>query len=236
MERVAFKPPARSRCVLVEEVLVILGGEVILGAGLAAQGSAIGNLLEVVEAAGDTAVPVHVVGVQVDARPALHTAVHLGAVEDGLTIRIHNTRLGAAVGVDEIAALVGFVIGALQVAIAERGLDGGQGRDSLAAALQLGLAFLVGSLDRRLDLLYGLGVGLGDDEGYRELRRTAVDCLGIPAVQIAECADAGHHLGEIHELWHNNTLLYSLKSVCAVFFNAGRLSDFETKVGLPGGL
>ena len=55
-------PPLFS---LVQEVLVFRRVKIILCPGLAAQRNTIGNLLEVVEAAGDSAVAVYVVGVQV---------------------------------------------------------------------------------------------------------------------------------------------------------------------------
>ena len=50
----------------VEEVLIVLGCEVILCTGLAAERSTVRNLLKVVQTAGDAAVAVHIVGIQVD--------------------------------------------------------------------------------------------------------------------------------------------------------------------------
>ena len=114
--------------------------------------------------AGDAAIAVHVVGVQIDGRAAFHAGIHLGALNDGLAVGVHNTGSGCGVGVDEPTALVGFVVGTLKVAVTERGLEGGQCGGGLAAALQLGFTFVVGSLYGGLDLRDGLDIGLGHDQ------------------------------------------------------------------------
>ena len=97
----------------VEEVLIVLGCEIILCTGLAAERSAIGNLLKVVQTAGDATIAVHIVGIQVDGGATFHAGIHLGAIDDGIAVSIHNAGSSAGVGVDEVAVLVGFVIRAL---------------------------------------------------------------------------------------------------------------------------
>lgn len=133
-----------------QEVLVIIvvqTGEVIFGAAVAAERRAVRQFLDVVQAAGDAAVAVGVEGVEVDAGAANDAGVQLGRIQNGLTVRIHHTRLGAAVGVDEPGARVSLIALAVLIAITQRSLDILQRGNELAAALQLALALLIGGLD-----------------------------------------------------------------------------------------
>ena len=99
--------PARFLC---QEVVVAVG-EVVLGTGAAAQGFAVSDFLKVVQAAGDAAVAVAGEGVQRDAGPAVYAAVDFAALQDRITGRVHDTRRGRAVRVDEHAAgVVGIFI------------------------------------------------------------------------------------------------------------------------------
>ena len=63
-------------------IVIVLGREVILGTALAAERLPIGDLLKVVQTAGDAAIAVRVERIQVDARPAVDAGVDLGAVKD----------------------------------------------------------------------------------------------------------------------------------------------------------
>ena len=91
-----------------QEVLVIIVqiGEIILRSGLAAERGAVGELLDVVQAACDAAVAVRVVGVEVDRRPADDAGVKLRGIKDRLLVRIDDAGLAGAVGVDEIRILI----------------------------------------------------------------------------------------------------------------------------------
>ena len=55
-----------------QEVLVVVGRKVILGAGATAHRFAVTNLLQIVQPAGDAAIAVGVEGVQGDAGPAMN--------------------------------------------------------------------------------------------------------------------------------------------------------------------
>lgn len=106
-----------------QEILVsIVGGEVILGAAVSAQRSAIRELLQVVQPTGDTPVAVAVEGVEGNRRPSDDAGVQLAAVQNRIPVSVHNARLGGAVGVDEPSVGVGFVALALLVAVTQRGL------------------------------------------------------------------------------------------------------------------
>ena len=137
-----------------QEVLVVIVGEVILRPAAAAQGRAVGELQQVVQAAGDAAVAVGVVGVEGDGRLAEDAAVQLAAVQDRIHIGIHHAGLRGRVGVDEPAVLVGFVAGTLLIAVAQRDLQLLQGRNGTAAALQLAEALVIGGLDRFFDPVF----------------------------------------------------------------------------------
>ena len=128
-----------------QEILVIIVvGEVILGAAVSAQRSAVRELLQVVQAAGDAPVAVAVEGVEGNRRPSDDAGVQLAAVQDRIPVSVHNAGLGGAVGVNEPGIGVGFVALALLVAVTQRGLQILQRRDGLGVALQLALSLVVG--------------------------------------------------------------------------------------------
>ena len=93
-----------------------------------------------------------------------------------------------------IVGIVCFIIGTLQIAVTQRGLEGGQCGYGLAVALQLGLPFLIGCLDSGLDLLDGLHIRLGDDEACAVLGGGAIDAGGFPNVLIRQANNAGDNL------------------------------------------
>ena len=159
-------------------IVVILSGEIVLGTALATQRLPVGDLLQVVQPTGDAPVAVGIKGIQVDAGPAVNAGVHLGTLQDGVQIRIHDAGSGGGVGVDEVRIRIDRIVGAFCVAVTQRGLDDREGGDSLAVALQLGLALLIGCLDRRLDGFHGLLVGFRDNQADAVLGRAAIDALG----------------------------------------------------------
>ena len=161
----AVLPPPALVVRLVEEIiLIVCSCKVILSSGLAAERFTVADLLKIVQAAGDTLIAVAVEGIQVDAGSAVHAGVHFGALQDRLSVRIHDAGSRCTVGVDEVCVLVSFIIRSLQITVAERCLDSGEGRNGLAVALQLALAFLIGCLDGCLDLCDRSGIGLRNDE------------------------------------------------------------------------
>ena len=99
----------------------------------------------------------------------------------GLNILVHDLRLLTAVGVEEVAARVGFIIRTVDVAVAQGHLQVG---GNLAAPL--GDGFLLGDLNGGLDAVNGLGVALGDDCGHAVLGFGAIHRVGLPAVQEGE--------------------------------------------------
>lgn len=172
---------------LVQEIVVVVGCEICevgFCAGLAAERLAITDLLQVVQAAGDAAVPGGVERVERDAGSAVHAGVHLAAGKNRIQVRVHDARSGRCVRIHEVGAAVGLVVRTLRVAVTKRRLDRGQWGNGLAVALELGFALLVGSLDGGLDLGDRHGVGLRDDEAYAVFRRSAVDGLRLPDVRV----------------------------------------------------
>ena len=77
------------------------------------------------------------------------------------------------------------IIRSLQITVTEGCLDGGEGRNGLAVALQLALTFLIGCLNGCLDLCDRSGIGLRNDERHAVLRSATVDTLRIPDIRIA---------------------------------------------------
>lgn len=171
---------------LVEEiVLIVCRCKVILSSGLASERFTVADLLKVIQPAGDTLIAVAVEGVQVDTGSAVNAGVDFGAFKDRLSVCIHDAGSRCAVGVDEVAVLVSLIIRSFQVTVTERCLDGGEGRNGLAIALQLALTFLIRCLNGCLDLCNRSGIRLRDDKRYAVLWSTAVDALRIPDIRIA---------------------------------------------------
>ncbi len=119
-----------------EEIVIILRVEVILCPGLAAEGLAVGDFLQVVQAAGNPFVAVAVEGVEVDRCPAVHAGIYFGAFQDRVLVSVHDAGGCAAVGVDKIAVFICLIIWAFRIAVAQGSLQDGEGGDAPAAALQ----------------------------------------------------------------------------------------------------
>lgn len=150
----------------VEEIILIVRCiKVILCTTLAVERFAVADLLKIVQAAGNAFVTVAVEGVQVDGCSAVNAGVYFGALQDRLSVRIHDAGCGRTVGVDEVCVLIGFIVRPFQIAVTEGCLDGSKGRNGFAVAIQLALTFLIGRLDRGVDLRNGCGIGLRNDEG-----------------------------------------------------------------------
>ena len=176
-----------------KEVIVHIGGEVIRGGRTTAKRFTVPHFLDVAQAAGDAAIAVGVKGVEVDGHTGVAAGVDLGAVQDGLHGAVHDLGRGGAVGVDEVGALVGFIV-PLQITIPQgelqRGLVG-----NLTA--ELGGSVLNGGVHSGVDGIDGLGVGLGDDEGNAVLGVASVDGSRLPDVGVGQADNSGDHFGRI---------------------------------------
>src|SRR5574344_2113608 len=165
---------------LVQELVVIVGGEVGLSRRLAAERLTVAKLLPVVEAAGDTLVTVAVKSIEADAGATVYTGINLRAGQNRISVSVHNAGSGGRVGVDEVSVRVSLVIGAFRITVTQGRCECRHRRHGLAIALELGFALVIGGFNRCLYLCDRLGVGLRNDEADRELRRAAVDGLGLP--------------------------------------------------------
>ena len=130
------------RTSLRQEIFICIGGEVRCCAGLAAEGLAVMDLLQVVQPTGDALVAVGVESVEVDAGTAIHTGVNLGAGQDRIAVSVYDSGSRSGVGIDEVAASVSRIIRTLGVTVTERRLDSGESRYGATVALELGLTFL----------------------------------------------------------------------------------------------
>lgn len=119
---------------------------------------------EIVQAAGDALVAVGVKSIEVDGCTAIYTAVYFAAVKDRLAVSIYNAGSRCTVGIDKVAVCVSRIIRTLQIAVTKRSFQYRKCRHTLAAALQLGFALGVSRLDCCLDLVYGCGITLRNDE------------------------------------------------------------------------
>ena len=168
---------------LVEEVLIFLGLEVVRSIGATAQALAISQLLDVTQTSGDATVAIAVIAVESNADLTVAAGVDLVLVKDRLNLGIHNLGSLTAVGVEEVAASIGFIVGTVDVAVSEGQLQIGR---NLAAPLGNGV--LLGLFDGSLDGIDGLGVLLIDDGGHAVLRVAAIHGVRLPAVQIRKTA------------------------------------------------
>lgn len=82
------KPPLRT---LSQEILLVVR-EVILRTALAAQRLSIRDLLQVVQGARDAPVARAIESVEGDGSASIHTAVHLGTLQDRLAVNIDDAR------------------------------------------------------------------------------------------------------------------------------------------------
>ena len=125
-------------------------------------------------------------------------------LDDRLALRIDDTGGLGVVRVDEHIARIGLVIREFAVTVAQGLLQRLIGRDVLGAALQLCLAFIVGSTHGLFDLCQRCLIRLGDAELDAVLRRSAVDCLRLPGVDVGpQGIGAGNNLHRIGEFCHS---------------------------------
>ena len=165
----------------------------------AAQRLAIAEFLDVAQPRRDAAVAVGVEAVERHRDLPVAAGVHFALVEDGLHLPVHHLRGLTAVGVEEPAVRVGFVVRALDVAVAQGQL---QVRGDLATPF--GEGFLLGILYGCPDLLHGPCVALGDDGRDAVAGIAAVDRVRLPAVQVGKAAGDDDFVG-IHT--HGSNLL-----------------------------
>ena len=186
----------------IQEVFIVIAGEVRLCTCLAAERLTVTDLLQVVEPAGDSLVAGAVEGVKGDAGTAIHTGVHLGTVEDRVQVCIHDAGSRGGIGIHEVGVLVGLVIRTFSVAVTKRSFQNRERRYRLAVALELSFALLVGSFDGGLDLGDGLGIGLRDDKAHAVLGSAAVDGFRLPDICIAPAGvDTGDNLHGIADFY-----------------------------------
>jgi hypothetical protein len=95
--------------------------------------------------------PEAVEGVKGDAGTAIHTGVHLGAVEDRVKICIDDARSRGGIGIHEVGVLVCLIIRTFSVAVTKRSFQNRERRDRLAVALELCFAFFISSFDGGLE-------------------------------------------------------------------------------------
>ena len=71
-----------------QEIVIVIGVKVILRTTATAQRLAVADFLQIVQSAGDSTVAVAVEGVHRDTGAAIHTGVHLGALQNDLAVEI----------------------------------------------------------------------------------------------------------------------------------------------------
>jgi hypothetical protein len=107
---------------LIQKVFIVISDEVRLSTCLAAKRLAVTDLLQVIEAAGDSLVAGRVESIKCDAGSAIDAGVHFGTGQDGIQVRIHNTGSRGGIGVYKVGILVGFIIRTFSIAITKRSL------------------------------------------------------------------------------------------------------------------
>ena len=105
------------RTSLRQEIFIRICGKVRCCAGLAAEGFAVTDLLQVVQPTGDVLVAGGVESVEVDAGTTIHTGVNLGAGQDRIAVSVYDSGSRSGVGIDEVAASVSRIIRTLGVAV-----------------------------------------------------------------------------------------------------------------------
>ena len=169
-------PTAPVVVCLREEIVVFDRAELFCSVGATAERLAIPEFLDVAETCGDAAIAVAVVTIEGYADPAVAAGVHFVLVDDGLDRLVHDLRSLTAVGVEEIAALVRLVVGTVNVAVAQRGLE-----VTGDFAAPLGNGIFLGLLNGGLDSDDRRRIGLGDDCGNAVLGVSAVYRIRLPA-------------------------------------------------------
>ena len=102
-----------------EEIIVLNRLELICGVGTATQRFTIFQLLNIAEASRDTAIAVGVVAVKGYGDCSIAAGVHFALIEDRLYTLIDNLRGLPTIGVKEVAVHIGFILGAVDVAVAQ---------------------------------------------------------------------------------------------------------------------
>lgn len=178
-----------------------------LNACLAAERLTVTNLLQIVEAAGDSLVAGAIESIEGNAGTTAHTRVNLGTAHDRITVCVHNAGSSGSVRIDEVRIGVSGIIRSLQISITKRSLQNGECRDSLAVTLELGFTFLIGSFDSSLNLGNGAGIRLRDNQADAVLRSATVDGLRFLDICVApagfRASDDLHEIYRFYILTHN---------------------------------
>ena len=165
-----------------KEIVIFVGGKVGFGVCLAAERFAVTDFLQVVQSAGNAAVPVAVESIKVDGSSAVDTAVNFGVRQNFVAVGIDDTGGGGGVGVDKVGICVCGVIGPFGISVTERFFDCRERGNASAVAFQFGFAFLIRRFDGSLDFGNRYGIGFGNDEGDGILGCAAVDGFGFPYI------------------------------------------------------
>lgn len=119
-----------------QEVLIFNGLEFISRASAATQGIAVLELLNVAQACRDATIAVGVITVEGYADGTVAARVHFALIQDRLNTLVDHLGSLTAVGVEEVAACIGFILGTIDVTVAQRQLQVGR---ELTAPLGQGL-------------------------------------------------------------------------------------------------
>lgn len=206
-----------NRASLCQEIIIVSCSKIIFCTGLATEGFAITDFLQIVQSASNAFIAVAVKGIEVDGRTAIDAGVDFRAFQDMLAVGIDDARLGSRIGIDEEAVLIGIIARAFQVAVTERRLDGFESRYSAAITFEFALTFIIGSLDSSSDAFDRFRIGLRNDERYTILRRTTIDRLRVPNICIRPAGiDSCDYLTRISKFfcYDKFLLIFNIEIVC----------------------
>lgn len=89
----AYRAAACLIVSLIEEIIFIVRScEVVLSPGLASEGLAVTDFLQIIQTAGDALIAIAVESVEVDAGSAIYAGVHFRAFQDRLPVRIVSAK------------------------------------------------------------------------------------------------------------------------------------------------
>ena len=210
-----------------KEVIVRISCEIISCRAAATERLAVFDLLDVAQATCDALIAVTVESIEINAGTNEATGIHLATIKDGLNSTINDLGLRGAIGINEVTALIGFVI-TLNVTVTQRKLQSRLVGDFTA---ELSGTVTNRVIDRSIDSVDRLLVRLGDDVACAVLGGGAIDAGGLPDIGVGLTTFV-----EFLLLVISYSSVISLKSLFApVVIMAGRLSDAGTSVGFPCG-
>ena len=129
-----------------QEVIVVDRLKVVCCVGTATKRLAIPELLNVAKPRRDAAVAVGVIAIKRDGNRAISARIHLVLIEDGLNVPVNHLWRLTAVGVEEEAIRICFILWTVDIAITQ-----GQFKIRGNLAAPLGHRFLLGVFDGDFD-------------------------------------------------------------------------------------